>query len=306
MKEDYLIKVKRALNKINFDSLIQLSVNTEVEDYSFREYKNNNFIHKKIIGYCTDCESNKLIGCKKENCTFAKISHGSHSIYFIDELGFEVDSTWKNEPILFLLENPSKDYKDQYLKGLGEKRPAQKWYWVDLDVQDYNKNIENDNLYYFDKQKSYSYQFANIIEYFKLQNVYITNIVKCGLENSKGKYQNTSEYNYQIIKNCEEKFLKKEIDTMSLDMTLKLVFVFGPKTKELFLQSNLYKSRLGSENEFIVIELPHPSSRCINRNFRSKLIFYGILEGLYKLNKSDVLTDEEYIKHINYFKNYLK
>lgn len=306
MKEDYLIKVKRALNKINFDSLIQLSVNTEIEDYSFREYKNNNFIHKEIIGYCTDCESNKLIGCKKENCTFAKISHGAHSIDFIDELKFEVQDNWIKEPILFLLENPSKDYSDLYLEGLGEKKPAQKWYWTDLNESEFNKNVKNDPLYYFGKQKSYSYQFANIIKYFRLHNVYITNIVKCGLENSSGEYQNTDKYNLEILNNCENRYLKEEINAMSLEMPLKLVFVFGPRTKKIFLDSDIYKKRLGKENEFIIIELPHPAFYFINEQFRKRLIFYGILEGLYKLKKSHVLANDEYIKHINYFRDYLK
>jgi hypothetical protein len=267
------------LRELNFNNLI--CVNTpDIATYTFDHYKKNGYEHPSISEYCTACEA-KGCNCAADDQTYrlTNISHGAHSSDFFLALKDKPDvSSWHNEPIVFVYETPSLDYgiyKDVAYKSYN-KRPSKDWYWIH-DAQDYAA--------YPDRfcGGEYGGFVLSAILTFKLSNVYITNLVKCGLNNAEGKFKGLGCYNEQTIKECYARFLEKELDILQP----KIIFAVGSSVEEWvswFVKDTYY-----------VQQLPHPAGR--RRGFRDEhykaIYFWVIVRALHKAGIIDTAEGSE-------------
>jgi len=256
------------LNQLNFNNLLILD--TDVEKYDFNVYINND--KHKIIGFCTRCEEIGCNLCPTDN-TFRlqNISHGATTkdiLLATDQQNIEL-SDWHDEGVIFLMEGPSIDwgfYEENYYNG-HKKKPTKEWYWVHDKQQKYSYPSEF-------KGGKYGSLFNSIIFTFKLKNAYLTNLVKCGLNNENNNYKGIKDYDYRSLQICVENILMKEIEIIKP----KLVFCFGTNVENYLW--DLYPN----DYPFIVIGLPHPAGqrRGFKDEFYRHLYFTKILEGLYK------------------------
>ena len=104
--------MRSELKRLNFDNLLVLD-HPDVANYSFSEYRENNYRHPRIEGYCTECERKGCSEAKDEpGFSLKNMSHGAHTEDILAALTEEVDTTgWHEEPILFVYEAPSVDYE---------------------------------------------------------------------------------------------------------------------------------------------------------------------------------------------------
>lgn len=264
------------LRELNFNDLIYVAV-PNITTYTFDQYRKNGYEHPSISGYC--------ILCEEKGCNFAaddkayrltNISHGAHSSDFFLALKDNPDvTTWHDEPIVFVYETPSLDYgiyKEVAHKGYN-KRPSKDWYWIH-DDQNY---ASYPNRF---RGGEYGGFVLSAILTFKLSNVYMTNLVKCGLNNPEGKFKGLSHYNEETIKECFSKFLSKELDILKP----KVIFAVGSAVEDWlswFLKDKYY-----------VQQLPHPAGR--RRGFRDEhykaIYFWVVTRALHKAGIID--TDE--------------
>lgn len=265
------------LKYLNFNDL--LVVDTDIENYDFNVYimKNNKHI---IKGFCTRCEEKGCNICPKDT-TFRlqTISHGATTndiLLATDQQKIDL-TNWHQEGVVFLMEGPSNDggfYEENEFNGF-KKKPTNEWYWVHNKQKKYSYPDEF-------KGGKYGSLFNSIIFTFKLNNAYLTNIVKCGLNNDNNNYKGIDCYNPESLKTCFENILLKELDIIKP----KVVFCFGSNV-ESYLQK-LYPD----DYPFLVVGLPHPAGR--RRGFKDEyyrhLYFTRILEGLYK---TDIINIDE-------------
>lgn len=264
------------LRKLNFDKLISLGV-PDITTYTYDEYKNNGYEHTPINGYCISCEE-KGCNISKDDDSYklTNISHGAHSSDFFRALKVIQDiSTWHHDPILFVYETPSLDYgiyKDVTYKGY-KKRPSKDWYW-----------IHDDQEYVAYPERFWGGEYGGFvlsaIQTFKLANVYMTNLVKCGLNNEEGKFKGLSSYTDETITNCFSEFLESEISILRP----KVIFAVGSAVEDWvtwFVKEKYY-----------VQQLPHPAGR--RRGFRDehyKAIYFWVLTRA--LHKAGIIDTDE-------------
>jgi hypothetical protein len=190
---------------------------------------------------------------------------------------------------MFIAESPSKNYHGLYANGI-PKSPAVQWYWIHnrKDIKEYPANF---------KGGTYGDFFASAIKTFKLKNAYVTNLVKCGLNNPDGSgYLGIGCYNKDCIRNCFSRYLLKEIEIVNP----KVIFTMGSKTHS-YLQDLINESKLDVEN--IRIEcLPHPAGQ--RRGFKDEyfktLYFNLIFKALYQ---SQIIPKESIIYYTNLYLN---
>lgn len=256
------------LRKLNFDKLISIGV-PDVTTYTYDEYKNNGYEHTSINGYCVSCEE-KGCNISKDDDSYklTNISHGAHSSDFFRAMETKQDtSNWHHVPILFVYETPSLDYgiyKEVPHKGY-KKHPSKDWYW-----------IHNDQKYVAYPERFWGGEYGGFvlsaIQTFKLDNVYMTNLVKCGLNNEEGKFRGLSSYRDETITNCFSKFLEREISILKP----KVIFAVGSAVE--------YWVNLFVKETYYVQQLPHPAGR--RRGFRDEhykaIYFWGVTRALHK------------------------
>ncbi len=64
------------------------------------------------------------------------------------------------------------------------------------------------------------------------ENAYLSNLVKCGMNNKKGDFKELEEYDSECVKTCVENILTKEIDAINP----VVVFCFGNKVQHNLLE----------------------------------------------------------------------
>lgn len=277
-------KVKENLNQINFNKLLILEESVDLEKYGFLEYERNNLQHN-IKGFCTKCELDGVNKSIKEESDFElkNISHGSHSLDFLNSLENMPDiSGWKEEGIMFIMEAPSLDYEIYETREYNNiiKRPSKDWYWIHN-----RKNIKGFPEYF--TGRTYGTLITSIILTFKLKNAYLTNLVKCGMNNEGGtKYEGIASFNKESIHNCFDEMLSKEIEIISP----KIIFTFGSST-----YNNLWHLLKNSKFEYLIenlVSLPHPAgSRRGFKNIYYQVIYFNlILKGF--VNR-DIVSESE-------------
>jgi len=244
----------------------------------FIKKKNNKH---KIKGYCISCEEKDINHSKDDNqYKLTNISHGSHTIDFLALIQKnEIEMTsWIESPVMFVFESPSRAHGDDIeYKGV-LKKPSPEWYWVEKNgvFPSYFKGGQYGNL------------ISSIINTFKLKNAYVTNLVKCGLNNEKGDFKGIDSFNEDCISNCYSTFLKREIEITSP----RVVFTFGNKVYEWV------KNKLASDRNIPIYYFPHPARQRVGftDEFYKVLYFWIITKGLYINN---IITDD-FLKELTY------
>ncbi len=188
-------------------------------------------------------------------------------------------SNWHQEPIIFVYESPSgssKHYKKVPYKGYN-KHPSKDWYWIHPDF-DFTTYTYPEGF----KGGQYSKFVLSAMQTFKLANVYMTNLVKCGLNNAAGKFKRLSQGDFmdETIKNCFSSFLEQEISILKP----KIIFAVSSSVES-------WVKRLVKDT-YYVQQLPHPAGQ--QRGFRDAhykaIYFWEVARALHKTGIID--TDE--------------
>ena len=257
------------LKQINFNDLLILD--TDIDKYDFNVYMGND--RHFIKGFCTRCEEKGCNLCPTDN-TFKlqTISHAASTQDILLATGQQnIDfSDWKNDSVLFLMEGPSVDggfYEENEYKGF-KKKPTKEWYWVHDRQEKFSYPQEF-------KGGKYGTLFNSIVFTFKLKNAYLTNLVKCGLNNADNNYKGINEYSWTTLQTCVESFLLKEMEIIKP----KIVFCFGSSVENKLW--DLYPDNY----PFQICGLLHPAGqrRGFKDEFYRHLYFTRILEGFYKV-----------------------
>jgi len=260
--------------QLNFNDLLIFDEKSNLDEYDFNKYLENGYEHP-LNGYCTRCEEKGCNVCPTDNSfKLLNISHGASTDDFLlatkqNNINF---SDWYNEGALFIMEGPSIEYWDGQYEELGYngylKRPSPQWYWIYWEQKKYSYPEEFKGL-------KYGTLINSIIFTFKLRNAYLTNLVKCGLNDLNNNYKPFDEYNPETIKTCYENFLIKEIEILKP----KVIFCFGNKVYNF-----LWGQYPDDPFPWVVIPLPHPARG--RSGFKDELFrhsYYSmILEGLYE------------------------
>jgi len=251
MAEDTNNKNEMTLQELNFQHLIEYDVN-DVKSYSFDKYCSNNSRHPRAIDYCTSCEELKCnVSPKDASFKLCNISHGAHSRDFINAVDSNMDiSKWHTSGVVFVMESPSRDYgiyetTEITKKGqLYNKRPSKQWYWV------HNKCDYVEYPIHF-KGRKYGELVRSVIFTFKLANAYLTNLIKCGMNDSSGDiFKGLVYFDPKCIQNCYNLYLSKEIELMNP----KVIFTFGTNVY------NQLSCRL-KDSSIKLVGLPHPAGQ---------------------------------------------
>ena len=292
------------LHDINFKRIIQHKNITELEQDDFTKYCD---FRGKIIDYCDKCDREKSYAPREKREQYFKlnnISHGTHSFDFLHSFGKSnkeiegfFENGWRDEPVLFLMENPSveepiKDYKEDWKLydyvdadvNKNGKRPAANWYWIHGDKKKEFKDKYFDGDRFF-VQSQYGNMVAALIYQFKLGNAYLTNLVKCGISDARfedGKfvetgYRNLDEYSDDCKRTCIRHILLEEIKALckSDDGLRPLrIFAFGDRPYR-YVQDFLKNCEENLNLKYKLYQLPHPASR--EKNIYRKYILKGAL-----------------------------
>ena len=210
------------------------------------------------------------------------ISHGAHSSDFFKALKTTPQTeSWHQQPILFVYETPSLDYgiyKEVECNGY-KKHPSKDWYWIHEDQEpvSYPEGFRGGQ---------YGGFVLSAIITFRLANVYMTNLVKCGMNNDKGSFKGLSSYREETISNCYSNFLQKEISLLKPE----IIFSVGSAVEnwvKWFVRDTCY-----------VQQLPHPAGR--RRGFRDEhykaIYFWIVARALYKSGIINVAEGSELAK----------
>ena len=264
------------LKRLNFGELISVGV-PNIDNYNFDDYRKNGYEHSPINGYCISCEEKGVNNANDNNeYQLTNISHGAHSSDFFLALRDKIDtSDWHQEPIMFVYETPSLDYgiyREVPYNG-HKKHPSKDWYWIhdDQDLMSYPERFSGGE---------YGGFVLSAILTFKLSNVYITNLVKCGLNDNEGRFKGLSFYKDECVENCYKQFLEKEIQILNP----AVIFAVGSAVEDWV--------KWFVKESFFVQQLPHPAGR--RRGFRDEhyklLYFWLVVRALHKVGV--IQTDE--------------
>ncbi|MCY3749789.1 MAG: uracil-DNA glycosylase family protein, partial [Gammaproteobacteria bacterium] len=153
------------------------------------------------------------------------------------------------------------------------KHPSKTWFWIEDDWP-YITYPEG-----FRGRKYGGFVWSSTMT-FKLANVYMTNLVKCGLNNAEGQFQGISSFEDKAVKNCFTNFLKKEISILKP----KVIFAVGSAVErwvKYFVKDMKYTC--------FVQQLPHPAARRRNDHFRA-IYFWGVVRALHK---AEIINTDE-------------
>jgi len=272
--------VNAELAKLNFNDLLRFDSAVDLAGYAFNAYMRNGGQHL-VKGYCLRCESKGCNTCPTDpDFKLTNISHGASTDDFLQATNQDKTdlSGWHNEGVLFLMESPSKNY-DLYTEvefNGHKKKPTTQWYWV---------HEEHEAYHYPEQFKGgvYGPLINSIIFTFKLGNAYLTNLVKCGLNNTDEDYKRLNEYNQDAVTTCYDAFLVREIAIVQP----KVIFCFGSKVYDF-----LWQQYANAPFPWRVMPLPHPARA--QMGFRRDLYrhsYYSmILEGLFE---AGIITIDE-------------
>lgn len=261
------------MRELNFQRLIRIGV-PYVNHYTFEEYRRNGYTHRPISGYCTSCEEKGCSFSKEEDSfRLTNISHGAHSSDFFLALNNPVETeAWHQQPVMFIYETPSLDYGIYTeIEYAGHKKhPSKDWYWIHEDQEQirYPEGFRGGE---------YGRFVLSAISTFRLANVYITNLVKCGMNNDEGWFKGLSSYRDETVSNCYSNFLQKEISLLKPE----IIFAMGSAVEDWI--------KWFVKDSYYVQQLPHPAGR--RRGFRDEhyraIYFWILAKALYKAGIMD-------------------
>lgn len=223
------------LAKLNFCELLNYGVQPVV--------KNSYLTPLYCSGYCIDCEKKGFFHNPGDG--FDQMSHGCDTYDFEMLLG-ALPNTQRiiDIPILFLLENPGGDYANGnpvLYQGYKKQPPVNHYYWTPEGITSWPSNANS-------LKNLYGNYFAYLMNKHSLNNIYITNVIKCNIITAK-----KTQYDKQkSIEHCVNKWLKREIELF----LPKIVFCFGRTSEEKFK----YYSKKYNWNNIKTLYLYHPSA----------------------------------------------
>jgi hypothetical protein len=279
---------KEELKKLNFSELLKID-HPNIEQYSFDDYKKNGNRHLKITKMCTLCEKEGVNICTSDkNYRLKTMGHGSMTDDFLVATGQKkkIDlSDWKDENVLFLLENPGpcdpKIYTPFEYKKDSSKYPTHQWYF--LNHTDDPQKCEYPNFFH---GKEYGGFFTSVLFTFKLKNMYITDLIKCGMnDDSENNFKHIHDYKPECIKNCLEHYFYEEIKLVNP----KIIFCLGDITYNKIKKIEDEIKKRVKHDSIVIKELPHPRRHLSAIEFQNEY-YRGIIAGL---RKSDIITEQE-------------
>ncbi len=261
-----LDEIVKELHEINFGADGTTRPSGGSAEYDYDKWNGK---HRYDDGqyYCTKCDSISPCSIKGVDGCLANISHGTHTYDFImahnrdekdREKKFSEAETWSKKPVLFVMENPGamggNDYKNC---GDGKKQAPESWYWLDSRYSEPDKDYIYPNFF---RQGEYGKLVYSIINTFKIANGYLTNMVKCGMLDAKGKYVTTENYSKEIVNNCIDTHLKSEISALRGcdDAQKVIIFAFGKNTYGRLVE------KFTDLDKYSIYLLPHPARRLAN------------------------------------------
>ncbi len=262
------MKTLEQLRAINFDKILNLPVKSP-ESYNIAQCWENGHQHPCPTGYCTACEKagvNSSVSAPGFRLT--NISHGAHSKDFLDALSEPVDTVgWHTEPVMFIYESPSLDYGlyDTVESHGYAKRPTKGWYWI-------HNGLKRAGYPDYFKGRAYGHFCLSAIITFKLENAYVTNLVKCGMANEEGQYRGLKAFRNECVQLCYDEVLSQEITTMNP----RVIFCVGSGVESWV--------RYLTGPSYYIQQLPHPAGA--RRGFRDDhyrtLYFWLVAKSLFK------------------------
>lgn len=302
---NWIEKVAEKLHIINFNQIIKYNQENDVvaNPYKYGFAREENRL-KDIAGYCTKCgreEAYKSQDYDSKGFKLNNISHGTHTLDFLEAMGVKnvkelIEDGWRDDPVIFLMENPSVDYGIYHnLKDQEEgKRPAISWYWIHEKWSE-NYKIEDFSTDKFLVQQQYGKMVASLIYQFKLGNAYMTNLVKCGISDARlvekslveTGYKNLDDYSGTCITTCVTNVFKDEVKALSAKENKYVplrIFAFGNRTYSIV--ADFLRHCTDLDIEYQLYKLPHPANR--ESNSYRKYILRGII--------GDSLKDNSFFK----------
>jgi len=180
----------KVLHDLNFKELLDYPAEFQPQSYFNPPIK--------CTGFCTDCESNGVM--EKAGGKLTLMSHGCDASDIETILGTSPARTKHvAAPAMFLLEDPGGDYDFRTPiehKGITKKVPDGIYYFspnCKTWPSSFAEVMESENYY--------GNYFAYLMQRHGLDDVYITNIVKCKAEQNKGL----------VVNNCVSKYLDREV-----------------------------------------------------------------------------------------------
>lgn len=299
------------LNKFSFDQVVDRGSSPTI----WSEENRKSIRNSQANGCCTACQNIEGKDCSGVEVDGKKYSmkylcHGAHSLDFLraiykengDQLFDDVqknESDWNFAPVLFLLENPSQERKpwqekqtfgDEWLtiyeKEEG-KCPSADWHWI------YGGYNEEDLVYpnQFKKNK-YGDLIASLIRMFRLGNAYVTDFVKCSMNDGK-RFIGTNKYPKQCLDCCNINILQEEVRRLITGSNKLIIFTFGNRVHSL-TKKYLLGNRVDSV-ELVECELPHPASRLTN-DCRKRVLLSRIYE---TLKSNDFACEKAYMEYLS-------
>ena len=174
-------------------------------------------------GYCVSCEQSGVL--EQAGGELDLMSHGCDSKDYETVLG-PMRSQGPHgarpitEPVLFLLNEPANAYwlgKPIPYLGFKKQPPVKHYYWTP-GCQNWPGQVAELNDFY-------GPYFAYLMRRHQLQNVYITNQVKCRWHRRKN-----GRNKQLVVEHCVNRFLKREVEIF----TPKLALCFGKLARQTF------------------------------------------------------------------------
>jgi hypothetical protein len=218
----------KELVKLNFDHLLK---------YNIDGYHKN--LEIKCNGFCTACEERRIV---PDGCLLETISHAADSDDYFRQTSIKYRN---NKPIMFVFENPGGNVNYEMgrfyeCNGFSKYIPIYSYYWIDSKAEKAPETID-DLIKYGNLYGSY---LLYIINRYSLNNVYITNLTKCKLNNN---------YEYSRIReNCINEIFVKELELFKPE----LIIFFGNAAYNYFHWEGLSKYH-GIDKT----KLKHPAAR---------------------------------------------
>ena len=240
--------MQKSLADINFNEIIHYP---NITGYSKSEqpYYCN--------GFCIKCEKNNV------SHSLTTISHGADSNDF--KLKYGNQNYGNKEPIMFLFEDPSpsapKDDTGEFLESNGLKKhiPFYYYYWIDERIN----SIPKTKLELLNYPRSIPAYILYLQEIYQLDNVYVTNFVKCFSKEKKSKDKQAKDEYDNVLKTCFTNYLSKEIEIFKP----KIILSFGGRqfghlgyyitnSQDFGIDNNILKNYIEDIHYF---KLYHPS-----------------------------------------------
>lgn len=263
--------IRKELNHFSFTCVIKKA------NYGNQSWKDREAFIQCNTGCCELCGETKPRSEEYNGYSLKYVSHGAHALDFCESMGVEPDDSWNDIPVLFLFENPSLNYEiyDEAMEGCGKKCPAKTWYWIH---DGYKKDAPLAYPQYY-RQGCYGGLVASLINTFKLRNAYMTNFVKCAMNDPEGKrYLGTAEYQDECVSNCFKKILSEEMKILTGDFQRELiVFTFGNQVYDL--AQKYFAGQETMKGKYTLCLMPHPANRLANE-YRKYVVFGKVYKTL--------------------------